>query len=232
MKTKFEPIGIVYKVVHKQSGATYVGVTTKSLESRKQDHEQKARKGTGHYFHQAIATYGPEAFEWEQVDTASNLEELAHKERAYITEFKAFEEGYNSNSGGGLKKTVYQYDMESGALLNAFDSLELAASAVNAHKKSISRACLNVNNSFAGFYWSYILMEPFIPTPDKRRKTVEQIDVSGNVLATYCSVAEASRQTGISKSPIAKTCRGEQQMTGGFYWRYSNNLNEERYGVE
>ena len=57
---------------------------------------------------------------------------------------------------------------------------------------------------------------------DKRRKEVLQIDVGGNLSAKYKPVAEASKQTGISKSPIAKTCREEQDQAGGYYWNYSN----------
>ena len=48
------------------------------------------------------------------------------------------------------------------------------------------------------------------------------MDMDGNILARYKSVAEASRQTGISKSPIGKTCRREQEQTGGYFWRYSD----------
>jgi hypothetical protein len=57
---------------------------------------------------------------------------------------------------------------------------------------------------------------------DKRRKEVLQIDIEGNLVAQFKSVAEASRQTGISKSPITKTCREEQDQAGGYYWNYSN----------
>lgn len=99
MKKNRKPAGIIYTVTHKNSGATYVGVTTKSIEERKQDHLQKARNGTGHYFQEAIATHGPDAFRWEQVDTAQDLEELARKEREYIVSCNARKEGYNRDSG-------------------------------------------------------------------------------------------------------------------------------------
>lgn len=70
MKKNSTTIGVVYTVTHKESGAVYVGVTTNKIEVRKRDHIQKAQKGTGHDFQEAIVTYGPDAFEWEQVDTA------------------------------------------------------------------------------------------------------------------------------------------------------------------
>src|SRR5690606_429669 len=121
---------------------------------------------------------------------------------------------------GSQKKTVYQYNIDDGSLINSFESLDCAASAVNADKKSISRACLNVNHLYKGFFWSYDLTVPFVVNEDRRQKKVIQKDLNGAILATYVSVAEASRQTGISKSPIAKTCRGEQSLAGGFIWSY------------
>jgi group I intron endonuclease len=215
-------IGIIYKVTHKESGMTYIGVTKDSLKSRKKDHIQKANKETGHQFQEAIGTYGSEAFSWAQVDTANTISELARKEKEYILQYDCKENGYNQDAGGGFKKTVYQYSVDDGLLVGQYDSLESAANAVSGTRKSISAACLGKINNYNGYHWSFSLTIPFKSLLDKRRKEVLQIDVGGNLVAQFKSVAEASRQTGISKSPIAKTCRGEQKQTGGYYWNYNN----------
>lgn len=222
MKKNKIPTGVIYTVTNKESGQVYVGVTTTSIGERKNDHLQKANKGTGHFFQNALATLGPEAFEWKQVDTASSVDELARKEKEYIKKYNSVEDGFNSDSGGGIRKSIYQYSLEEGSLVNQFKCLEDAASAVSANKSSISNACLNVNNVYKGYYWSYDFSDPYIPEIDKRRKEVLQMDINGNILAKYNSVAEASRQTGTSKSPIAKTCRGEQEQSGGYFWKYSD----------
>lgn len=221
MKKNKSTAGIIYTVKNKVTCKYYVGATTDSVENRKKDHIQKANKGTGHPFQEAIATYGPEAFEWSEIDSASSIDELARKEKQYIVKYNSQNDGYNSDRGGSLKKTVYQYNIEDGTLINKYKSLDCAASAVNADKKSISRACLNVNNRYLGFYWSYDLTQPFVVNNDKRQKRVIQMDMNGNILAEYISVAEASRQTGINKSSISKVCRGELEKTAGFIWQYS-----------
>ena len=215
-------IGIIYKVTHKESRMKYIGVTKDSLKSRKKDHIQKANKETGHQFQEAIGTYGSEAFSWAQVDTANTISELARKEKEYILQYDCKENGYNQDAGGGFKKTVYQYSVDDGLLVGQYDSLESAANAVSGTRKSISAACLGKINNYNGYHWSFSLTIPFKSLLDKRRKEVLQIDVGGNLVAQFKSVAEASRQTGISKSPIAKTCRGEQKQTGGYYWNYNN----------
>ena len=136
-------------------------------------------------------------------------------------EFNSKDEGYNQDSGGGFKKLVYQYNLE-GELQNTFEDLQEAANTVEVSKKSISAACLGKIKTCKGFYWNYDLLDAYVPIMDRRRKEVLQMDADGNVLATYLSVAEASRLNGIGKSPIAKTCRGEQDHTGGYFWKYSN----------
>ena len=213
---------IIYKVTHKETGMTYIGATRSDLEARKRDHFQKGAKSAGHQFQEAIGTYGPEAFSWIQVDTANTISELARKEKEYIFQYNSKEEGYNSDAGGGFKKTVYQYSVDDGLLVGQYDSLESAANAVSGTRKSISAACLGKINNYNGYHWSFSHTIPFKLPLDKRRKEVLQIDIGGNLVAQFKSVAEASRQTGISKSPIAKTCRGEQKQTGGYYWNYNN----------
>lgn len=51
-------------------------------------------------------------------------------------------------------------------------------------------------------------------------KVVAQVDLNGNVVATYHSAAEAHRQTGISRGHICEVCRGERNTAGGYSWRY------------
>lgn len=218
MKNKDE-VGIIYKVENKVTHEIYIGVTTKSVEIRIKDHIDKAKRGEGHKFQEAVATYGADAFQWEQVDTAKSINELAAKEKQYIIKFNSKEEGYNVDGGGGFKKNVFKYDKK-GCLVEKFECLEDAAKTVGASKQSISGACLSVNKLYKGFYWSYKLQEPFIPGTDKRLKKVYQYTLDGVLANEFKSVAEASRKTGASKTSIAKVCRGEYSKSNGFIWRY------------
>ena len=221
MQKEINQTGIIYKVENTENGMVYIGATSKDVETRKQDHLSKVNKDKRFKFQEAIGTYGPEAFSWEQIDTASSNDELAQKEKEYIVKYDSKSSGYNSDEGGGIKKTVYQYMIEDGRLLNTFDCLFSAANDINATKQDISRACLSVNQTYYGFYWSYIYKEPFEPPiKDERKKQVQQFSLEGELLATYISVAKASRQTGISKTCISRVCRGERESSSGFRWRY------------
>lgn len=211
--------GIIYTVKCKVTGEFYVGATTKSVDSRKKDHEQRASRSEDYTFGNAISTYGKEAFKWEQIDTAQNLDELARKEKKFIKKFDSKNNGFNSDSGGGIKKTVYQYNTESIELENKFTSLTEAAKNVNATEQQISRACLGVTKTVKGFYWSYDF--PYVFVKDKRHKRVNQYLKTGEFVQSYSSVASASLKTQINKNSIAKVCRGERNTAGGYRWKYS-----------
>ena len=211
--------GIIYKVINTKTEEAYIGATTKSLNERKIDHIQKSNIGKGYKFHNAISTYGIDSFRWTEIDTASNNNELANKEIKYILEYDALDNGYNSDKGGGIKKTVYKYNLD-GSLNQTFEDLTSASNTIDVRKQDISRACWSVNNTLKGFLWSYEYREPFVPKSDNRKKEVIQYNLNGNVLASYISASEASKKTGISKTCITRCCRGERDQTGGFLWKY------------
>lgn len=213
-------ISILYKVENKYNGMVYIGATTKALDDRKRDHIQKSNNNPENPFHEAISTFGQDSFIWEAIDTATTNNELAEKEVKYISEYAEISELYNSDRGGGFKKTVYQYDLNDGKLVGSYDSLEEAGKVVNATKQQISRACLSISKKIGGFLWSYEYVEPFKPELDRRVKSVIQLDIENVELRTFSSVSEASEITGCNKSSIAKVCRGERNHAGGFKWCY------------
>ena len=210
--------GIIYKVTHKESSKTYIGATTASIHKRKLDHMKLSKRKKQRTFYKAIATYGPNAFKWEQIDTASSTDELAKKEKEYILKYNSKEEGYNSDVGGGIQKTIYQYNLD-GRKVNKFTSLESAGNAVNAVKQNISAVALGDNKTCKGYYWSYF---PAFPKNlnDERKKRVLQYSLYGEYINEFNSVSEASKQTDCNKTSIAKVCRDERKSCGGFKWKY------------
>jgi len=211
---------IIYKVENLETGSAYIGATTRSLEERKQDHLKKVSVNSEKPLHQAISTYGADAFTWESIDTAVTNNELAEKEVNYIFKFSEETELYNQDRGGGIPKQVYQYNVETGLLVNTYNSLTEAGEQFDIDKKALSKVCLSVNKTFRSFYWSYEYREPFKPIKDARNKFVAQFYEDGEKLVTFKSVSEASRLTGVNKTSIGKVCRGERTTAGGYIWKY------------
>lgn len=211
---------IIYKAQNLENGLVYIGATTKGIDVRRKDHIKKSNSENRNEFQEAISTYGAEAFIWEEIDTATSADELAQVEQKYIYEYNSKKEGYNESIGGEFQKTVYQYSIDDGSLVEKYDCLENASNAVNANKQQMSKVCLSVNKYYRGFYWSYVYNEPFELTIDERKKKVGQFREDGVHLKTFNSVSEANKHTQINKTSIAKVCRGERKFAGGFYWKY------------
>jgi hypothetical protein len=218
--------GIVYTVTNKKTKeVVYIGITKKSVESRKKDHIKKSKKVNkkkSYAFQNAIATLGIDAFKWESDNTLFNNDDLAQHEKELIKTYKA--KGcklLNQDSGGGFRKSIYQYKIKDGSLVGKYDFLEDAAKSVNSTKKHISNACLSSTHIYKGFYWSYLLKVPFQESSDLRLKQVMQLSLhSGKKITTFKSVADANKITGINKTCIAKCCRNERKSAGGYKWIY------------
>lgn len=208
----------IYLIWNIFTGQFYVGATTKDVELRLEDHLQKSAKKVDNKFHKAIENYGSQAFDYMCVDTAKTTDELAQKEIYYINAFNAFSTGYNSNRGGGFRKTIYQFELNNPKPIATYQTLEEAGSSVNASRKTISNACLGSLKSAMGFLWSYTPEYPEVE--DKRSKTVYQYDLDGLLIATFNSAREASRQLGIGLSSITRCCRGERKQTSGYKFSY------------
>ena len=208
----------VYRIWNNLTGDSYIGSTTKEIELRLQDHLQKSAKKVDNKFHKAIENFGSQAFEIELLDEAETTDELAQKEIHYIEAYNTMKNGYNSDRGGGFKKTIYQFELNNLEPIATYQTLEEAGNSVNASRKTISNACLGSLKSAMGFLWSYTPEYPIVE--DKRPKTVYQYDLDGLLIATFSSAREASRKLGIGLSSITRCCRGERKQTHGYRFSY------------
>lgn len=208
----------IYRIWNNLTGESYIGSTTKEIELRLQDHLQKSAKKVDNKFHKAIENFGSQAFEIELLDEVETTDELAQKEIHYIEAYNTMKNGYNSDRGGGFKKTIYQFELNNLEPIAKYDTLEEAGNSVNASRKTISNACLGSLKSAKGFLWSYTPEYPEVE--DKRSKIVYQYDLDGLLLATFSSAREASRKLGIGLSSITRCCRGERKQTHGYRFSY------------
>lgn len=86
---------VIYMAENILTGETYIGADSK-WPKRKQHHQHLAKRGKGFYFHNALAKYGQDAFQWTILETVDN-DDLYDRERFWISE-KA--PAYNLTPGG------------------------------------------------------------------------------------------------------------------------------------
>lgn len=98
-------IGIIYKLTS-PSGKEYVGLTTRTLEERMNEHRNehtydKDPKKWNKPLYRAMRKYGFENFKIEKLfDEECTIEELQQKEIYFISLYDTFNNGYNSTLGG------------------------------------------------------------------------------------------------------------------------------------
>ena len=86
----------VYKITNKINEKVYIGQTTRTLKKRLWDHISKANKGLQRKFHIAIAEFGKENFEIEELALVHSKEVADKLELDFITKFDSIKNGYNS----------------------------------------------------------------------------------------------------------------------------------------
>ena len=105
-------IGFIYKIQF-PNGKYYIGLTTTSLEQRRQEHKRSAKRGETQCLYKALRKYEMiDTFELIEIDTADTLEELCEMEITYITEYNSYYmngKGYNMTFGGegGTKGYIF-----------------------------------------------------------------------------------------------------------------------------
>lgn len=94
---------LIYKVTNLINNKVYIGLTTRTLNHRKQRHLYDSKRTKyNSYFHAAIRKYGEDNFQWEIIKIAQNKEQLKQFEVEEISKHNSNnpEFGYNLTKGG------------------------------------------------------------------------------------------------------------------------------------
>ena len=108
----------IYKITNIQNNKVYIGQTIRPIQKRFQRHINDALNNIlDTHFARAIRKYGKDSFTIEQIDTASNQEELNKKEQYWIQYYDSVNKGYNetdaiSKCGGNTYQSKTEEEME------------------------------------------------------------------------------------------------------------------------
>lgn len=91
----------VYKATNKENGKSYIGITSRSVEVRWEEHLSRARCGQRNSrIYDALRKYGEDSFEVTTVDQTDCEDRVRRLESKYIVEHDTYKNGYNCNFGG------------------------------------------------------------------------------------------------------------------------------------
>lgn len=116
---------------------------------------------------------------------------------------------------------VGQYDLE-GKLVHIYSNL--AEVSIIADTSAVYDVIIGRSKSAGGFQWQkYAGVEKIKPLiyQTNRGKKILQIDIkSGQIIGEFCSLTDASKETGFLKSSIGKAAKGERKTANGFIWKF------------
>ena len=100
--------------------------------------------------------------------------------------------------------------IDSNKLNNNIDNLEYVTQKENVRKAWESGLCEGVRKHAKNMIHKNI----------KPSRAVAQKDLQGNLIATYVSIREAERETGITSGQISQVCKGKYKATHNFVFTY------------
>lgn len=181
------------------SGKVYIGITSRkpSIRWGKNGCHYKG----SHMFYNAILKYGWDNIDHDVLFTDLSEEEAKSLEIKFIKYYKDRSISYNITDGGDGTKGMHP-SKESIAK-------RVASAAKTGYHNQIE--ILNKNRKQIGV---------------KHRKKVIQFSITGEYIAEYNSIKEATNVTEIDSSMISHCCKGTQFSAGGYIWMYKINYDK------
>ena len=215
------------------SGGVYIGQTSKTIEERAGNNGYYYRilnKKTGRFIQPAIGDaimkYGWDNFKKEILYDNLSSEEADKLEIELISECRKNGNCYNTSEGGKFvirakQRKIKQYTLK-GEYIKTWNSVIEAEHFLNIKKaqSNIVACCQGRKNRAYGYIWRYEEdnnnIKPLMPY----RATICQFDKNNNYIATYDTIREASKSTGINENSISNALHNRARTAGGYVWKF------------
>jgi group I intron endonuclease len=178
-------MGLIYKATSKTSGKSYIGLTSRTLEERKQEHYYQAKGEHKTYaFYNAISKYGFDDFEWTIIFETDDFNELQRYECYFIGKHNTFENGYNSTVGGegflGVTKPKGEQNWKSKISDETAKEIVRLLTETDLSSREISEITgvgkSTVRNIANGSSWTHLYAIP--PKQQKERKHIRAVGMN------------------------------------------------------
>lgn len=198
----------IYTHINKINCKVYIGQTKNKVSNRWGNNGKNYLRYTT-IFSQAIKKYGWNNFIHAIVREGLTKIEADCIERYLIAYYKGLDACYNMTDGGEGRVGVRFPDRLKPLVSARFKGKPLTEE----HKAKISKALTGIKRSES-------FREKLRHRAPIGAKRVQKLDMSGNLICEYMSTKEASRNTGIQATHIARCARGARPSAGGFIWKY------------
>ena len=124
---------------------------------------------------------------------------------------------------------VVQYDLN-GCKIATYPSTFYAQKATGILCPNIRDCCINTHKTIGGYMWRFLKdcdEDKIEPYKNTIFKSVVQLNLNGELIATYESIKDASQETDILKSGIIRCCQDKLKKAGGFRWMYKEDYEKQ-----
>ena len=123
------------------------------------------------------------------------------------------------NSHKRFQREVNKIDINTGEIIETYDSVRGAARVNGIDNSDLSKICRN-SGVANGYRWEYTGNQ--YEVKDYSPKMINQIDLeTGAIVNTYPSISEAARAINGDTSYISKVCSGKQKSSKGYGCEYA-----------
>jgi hypothetical protein len=151
-------------------------------------------------------------------------------QRTFVYSYEEFMQHGSEVSSISYCKQVSQYTQD-GRKIQTYPSIAAAGQALDIRAVAILAVLKERQVSCGGFVWRYgkakkIDMEIFRESRSLHHKKlmgqkVSQYNAKGKRVATYLTMSDAARATGIGRGEISVAANGKQKSAGGYIWKKS-----------
>lgn len=208
-------MGYIYKITNIVNNKIYIGQTRYTIQKRWAEHCSVYNK-LDYPLYKAMRKYGQDNFIIEEIEQISD-ELLNEREIYWISFYHSYAPlgyGYNVTLGGEGNRLYEQkqiYKMWDNGLCITEISEQTGADrhVVTDILKDYKNYSIEESEKRGHeFLWS------------KRGRKVNQYDLKGNYIATFNSLMDAQRQTGVAQKNIFWAVSHKSYSAGGYQWKY------------
>lgn len=203
---------IIYKITNKLNGKIYIGQTCRSLEDRMSEHIRHRIIVVD----KAIQKYGINNFTVEQIDVATDIDDLNQKERFWIQHYDCMvPNGYNQCAGGD--NTVgFQHRVESKRKMSIKKSVQYVGEGNPFFgKRHSDESRKKMSDARKGL--AHLTADQIAKLRMSHHTVKVQNVETGEV---FDSIKEAATAYNLKETHITRVCKGKRKTTGGFHWCY------------
>ena len=210
---------LVYKHTS-PSGKVYIGITSKTIQERK-------NCGYGHntYLKNAIKKYGWKNFKHEILADGLTVDEAQAVEKRLIAETKSTDrdKGYNLSLGGEATFFGLRHSEATKAKISEANKGRVVSFSTRQRlSESLKGKFVGEKSPMYGKPKSAETIQKQYESHRYQMKPIDQLDMDGNLLATYESINSAARAIGTTKQNIRCCLNGKSRHACGYKWQYHN----------